>query len=245
MTDPRSLVRAPLLVPSPLERYYAQPTRRALAGDVILLALGDLGLEGNLAAVLGPEAPEHVFALAADFFGGEPYGVIVEVGSAATVEAAVRAAGWELDEDEPAMVLQPIPAAPPPPAELEIRLVTTEAELADFMALSGTGSRWVPSLAAARDPGVALLVGYLRDEPVATARISCLGAVGEINGVGTLPDQRRRGYGTAMTWAAIAEGQRRGCDAITLSASEMGYSVYRHMGFVPVCRYRTYLPPTG
>jgi hypothetical protein len=30
---------------------------------------------------------------------------------------------------------------------------------------------------------------------------------------------------------------------MTLTASEMGYPVYLRMGFVPVCRYRTYLPP--
>ncbi|HEU5423989.1 MAG TPA: GNAT family N-acetyltransferase [Nitrolancea sp.] len=247
MTDPRSIVRTPLLLPSSLEQYYEKtgPARRAADGDVILIATGWDAPDGNIAVVLGPAASERVFALADEFFGGEPYSVIVESESAAPVEASLRAAGWELDEDEPALFLQPVPAPPPPPADLDIRLVTTEAELADFMEVSGTGQRWVPSLAAARDPGVALLVGYVQGKPVATARINLLGRVGEINGVGTLPAYRRRGYGTAMTWAAIAEGVRRGCDAITLSASEMGYSVYRRMGFVPVCRYRTYLPPGG
>ena len=46
-----------------------------------------------------------------------------------------------------------------------------------------------------------------------------------------------------MTWAAVAAGLERGCDVIILSASEMGYSVYLRMGFVPVCRYRTYIRP--
>jgi len=30
---------------------------------------------------------------------------------------------------------------------------------------------------------------------------------------------------------------------LTLTATEMGYPVYLRMGFVPVCRYRTYVPP--
>jgi len=51
---------------------------------------------------------------------------------------------------------------------------------------------------------------------------------------------RRRGYGAAMTWAAIAEGVKRGCTAAALRATEMGESVYAAMGFVDVCTFRTY-----
>jgi GNAT superfamily N-acetyltransferase len=240
--DFRAIVRAPLLTPSPLQKYRAGPGRHAVYDDLVLTAMGGDGPDFNNMAVLGPIAPEWAFALADAFFD-TGYCVTVESETALPVEEALRVRGWALDEEEPALVLAPIPAIPPAPPGLTIQLVTNAAAFADFLAISQTVHRWVPSLRAAMDPAVALLVGYTGDEAVATARLACYGAVGEITGVVTAPTHRRRGLGTAMTWAAIAEGARRRCTAMTLTASEMGYPVYLRMGFVPVCRYRTYLPP--
>lgn len=212
--------------------------------DLVLTAMGGAGPDFNTMAVFGPVPPERAFTLADAFFG-TGYSVTVESETAGPVEEALRARGWQLDEEEPALVLAAIPVGPPPPPELTIRPVTTGEAFADFMALSGTARRWIPSLSAAMDPAVALFIGYRDDDAVATARLACYGAVGEINGVVTAPAYRRRGLGTAMTWAAIAEGARRGCTAITLTASAMGYPVYLRMGFVPVCTYRTYVPPAA
>lgn len=242
-TDLRSIVHTPLMVPSPLQRYRTNTGRQMVYDDLILVSAGQPGADFNTAMVLGAIAPERAFALADAFFGGTGYSVVVEVESAAPVEAAVQAHGWALDEEEPALVLALIPAPPPPPPVLTIRLVTTDAAYEDFFAISHTAHRWIPSLAAATDPAVALFVGYDGDAPVATSRIARYQDVGDITGVVTLPTHRRRGIGTAMTWAAIAEGARRGCTAMTLNATAMGFPVYRRMGFVPVCTYRTYLPP--
>lgn len=239
----RVIAQAPLRVPSPLERYRPAPTHRVVHGDVILTASDDAGLDFNMAIVLGPAPPTHVFALAGFFFAGTDYSVIVESETASLMEAAVRARGWRLDEAEPALVLTPIPVTPPPPPDLAIHRVTTERAFADFVAVTHPPSVFLPSLVAALDPAVALFVGYRDGTPVATSRIARYDDVGEINGVVTVPAERRRGLGTAMTWAAIAAGVDSGCTAITLSASAMGYPVYVRMGFVPVCVYRTYLPP--
>lgn len=238
----RLIIRAPLLLPSPLQPYRAEPGRHVVHDDLVLTAMGGEGPDFNNVAVLGPISPERAFALADAFFD-TAYCVTVESEVAGPVEEALRERGWILDEEEPALVLVPIPVGPSPPPDLAIRPVTTEAAFADFMALSHTAPRWVPSLRAAMDPAVALFVGYHGGEAVATARLACYGAVAEITGVGTAPAHRRRGLGTAMTWAAVAEGARRGCTAITLTASAMGYPVYLRMGFVTVCSYRTYQPP--
>ncbi len=240
--DFQAIVRAPVLIASPLQKYRTEPGRHVVHDDLVLTAMGGDGPDFNNMAVLGPIAPERAFALADAFFD-TGYCVTVESEVAEPVEQALRAQGWDLDEEEPALVLAPLPAIPPTPPDLAIHLVTTDASFADFMTISHTVHRWVPSLRAAMDPDVALLVGYVGDEAVATARLACYGDVGEITGVVTMPAHRRRGLGTAMTWAAIAEGARRGCTAMTLTASEMGYPVYLRMGFVPVCRFRTYLPP--
>ena len=60
--------------------------------------------------------------------------------------------------------------------------------------------------------------------------------------VGTLADARRRGVGTAATWAAVAAGRAWGCDKVVLQASEMGFPMYRAMGFRTVVRYAIFRP---
>jgi GNAT superfamily N-acetyltransferase len=215
-------------------------------GDVMLFAIGPADGGFREALVVGPSSPDRVFALAEEFFGlGARFNVTVEGEAAQPMEAALRDAGWLLDEEEPALVLTPLPATvPPPPPALKIRRVTDETGLADFRAVSGTGERIIPSLEAVLDPGVCLLVGYREGRPVATSRFNLQdGAIADINGVVTVPEERRRGYGTALTWAAIAEARARGCTAAELTATEMGYPVYVKMGFIPVCTYRTYVPP--
>ena len=241
----RAIIHTALMTPSPLGRYWLEPPRQVVQDDVILVAIGPPDGGFREALVVGSSAPERVFALAEEFFGhGARYRVAVEVEAAQPMERALHAGGWRLDEEEPALVLTPLPATiPAPPPDLRIRSVTEEAELADFRAVSGTGTTWVPSLAAATDPGVGLFVGYAEGKPVATSRFTVQDGVADIAGVVTAPEARRRGYGTALTWACVAEGRARGCTAAELTATEMGYPVYVKMGFVPVCTYRTYLPP--
>jgi ribosomal protein S18 acetylase RimI-like enzyme len=242
----RTITRAPLLRPSPLVRHRGAD-RREDHEHVALIATGGTGPDFNLVNVVGPEDPARVFAMADAFFGApDRYCVVVESETAAPMERALQARGWLLDEDEPALVLTPVPdAIPPCPPDLNIRRVTDELALAHFFAVSGLGQARVPSLAAALDPDVAVFVGYVDGEPAATSRLLCLGDVGEIVSVVTTPAVRRRGYGTAMTWAAVAAGKARGCTAMTLTASAMGYPVYVRMGFIPVCAYRTYVPPAS
>src|SRR5215213_7723060 len=146
--DLRAIFLRALRTPVPLTRYRPNPPRRAVAGDVMLLSLGDGPDDFREVIVVGPSPPERVFGLAADVFGaGATYRVALEVETAAPIEAALRAAGWRLDEEEPAMVLSPLPAAvPQAPPGLDIRLATDEAALADFRAVSGTSPTWVPSV---------------------------------------------------------------------------------------------------
>lgn len=242
MLDLRAVARAPLLVRSPLEAYASVPLRQLVSAEAVFSARGDGRGDDNVVVVLEAAQPERLLRQAAAFFAGAPYAVVVEVGQADELEHALRATGWVVDEEEPALVLAPLPAAiPAPPAELHLRRVVTESQLAHFIELAPQARRWLPSLQAALDPAVAALVGYLGERPVATARVACLGAVADLTGVVTAPPYRRRGYGTAMTWAAIGEAARRGCRAVTLTATAMGYPVYRLMGFEPVCSYRSYV----
>jgi GNAT superfamily N-acetyltransferase len=241
----RAIFHTVLLATSPLDRYHPGPIRRSSHGAVTLTTDGDAGPDFNHAVVLGPASPDQVFAVADPFFGDPAgYSVVVEAGAAPAVEEALRGRGWRLDEEEPALVLSPLPpTVPPAPWEIIIRQVADEAGFADFLQVSGTPSRFLPSVTAALDPAVALWVGYVGGLPVATSRLTCLGTVADLNGVAVVPEQRRRGYGTALTWAAVEAARAMGCAAAVLTATELGYPIYVGMGFRPVGIYRTYLPP--
>lgn len=243
----RAIVHTALVAPSPLERYRPGPIRRATHGAIALVSDGGQGPDFNRAVVLAPEQPERVFALAEAFFGYPAgYSIVVEAETAEAVEDVLRERGWHLDEEEPALVLQPLPTViPAAPPGLDIRPVVDAAGLVDFRGVSETPSVFLPSLAAALDPQVALFVGYSDGRPVATSRLTCLGPIAEITGVVTVPAARRRGYGTALTWAAIAGAMARRCTVAMLTASAMGYPVYVRMGFRPSGVYRTYVHMTS
>ena len=250
----RAIAQTPLRHPSPLQRYRATPGRHSVQGDLILSATGGDGPESNTAFVLGPMGPpdpqgpqdlahhpQAVFAHAARFFGPSAYALVVEQDAAPALQQALLADGWHLEEQEPALVLRSIPAAPPAAGPLRIERVDTPAALETFLTLSQTARGQIPSLQAAQDADVALFVGALDGEPVATSRLTRYGTVAEILGVSTLPAWRGRGFGTAMTRAAMHEAARRGAAALTLNATALGHGLYRRIGFEPAGHYLTYL----
>jgi GNAT superfamily N-acetyltransferase len=260
----RAHVYTALATPGPLAAFRPQPARRAIAGGVVFVAAGGRGPDFNYAVyavALQSATAAEIFRRADAFFGPyEPYSVVVDVEAATGVDEELRRRGWTMDEEEPALALPALPdPLPAPPAGLAIHRVCTEATLADFRAVNGAGSRWLPSLEAATAEGVAVFVGYATGADagavasaagdggtavaVATARVARHGDVGDVTGVVTRPEYRRRGFGTAMTWAAVAAARDMGCAAFVLTATELGYPVYRKMGFMPVCTLRTYLPP--
>ena len=235
-----------LMTPSPLGQYQAEQTRRAVVGDVVLLEVG-AGAHAERrhhAVVLGPVGWDELSERARGFYGVERIdSVELAAEYAPELEQALRDRAWKLAEEEPALVLEPAPdTLPAPPSELEIRRVRDTAGLEDFFSISRTGRRHVPSVEAVRDQNVGVLVGYVDGQAVATARLSGHGEVADIMGIVTRPDYRRKGYGTAMTWAAVGAGREMGCRTFLLTATEMGYPVYVKMGFIPVCTMRTYEP---
>jgi GNAT superfamily N-acetyltransferase len=149
------------------------------------------------------------------------------------------------DSPYPGMVLHPVPE-PPPPAEGVVVEAVAPADLEAFLQCSiDTGmppdaARQLFSPSFAADPDVKLFIGSLDGRPVGTAVAVRTGDVSGVYAVGTLPAARRRGVGSAMTWAAVAAGRAWGCDTIVLQASEMGYPIYVAMGFRTVVEYAQY-----
>jgi GNAT superfamily N-acetyltransferase len=215
-------------------------------GDVVLLEAGaqEAKEAHRHAIVIGAVEADELRGAAREFYGDERVDSVELVAESATaLEAELKRRGWRLGEEEPTLVLPAFPAMlPRAPEELIVKRVEDDAGLEAFFGVSGPGRRWVPSAAAARDPNVALLVGFVDGEAVATSRTSGHGTVADLMGVVTVPAFRRRGYGTAMTWAAVGAARDMGCGAFLLTASAMGYPVYVKMGFERICTLRTYEP---
>jgi ribosomal protein S18 acetylase RimI-like enzyme len=252
--------RGLIVGPSPLLRY-PPGGRHAMIDGVSLTSWGFKGASFNKAAAIGPTPPlARIQELAKAFFGAEPgaYGVLVEGNMGHPVEAELRAAGWTILEDEPALVLSTLPPLSPP--VLEIRRVTDEVGRRDFIAVAAAGfsestsgsdfgmteanldfDAFGPSLAAALDPDVAVFVGYAEGRAASSSIMYRVDEIAVLTGVATTPAYRRRGYARDLTWAAVRAGADRGCTFATLGGLGASFEMYRGMGFQHVCNHRLYV----
>jgi ribosomal protein S18 acetylase RimI-like enzyme len=96
-------------------------------------------------------------------------------------------------------------------------------------------------------PTFTVLIGYLSEEPVATAMLATTRGVGlaGIYSVATRRAHRRRGFGTGLTAAALAAAAAQGYDTAVLEPSPAGSPMYRRMGFAPLTTYlEAVVPPS-
>lgn len=86
-----------------------------------------------------------------------------------------------------------------------------------------------------------LFLGRVDGRPVACSLGFFGGGAVGVYGVGTVPDERGRGYGSHMTVAALDWGALQGARLAILHASELGFPVYRALGFEAVCTVSQFL----
>ena len=162
------------------------------------------------------------------------------------VAPLAAAAGLRRGDAVPRMVLAPLPPAPPAPADLVIRPVESARDLEEFIEVEVRAfdiprriaraafarHRW---LRATGEGSIQWLVGNHRDRPASIAAQMTWGGITAVFFVGTVPELRGRGFGRAMTWAAVDRGRQQGADSAWLHATPMGRPLYEAMGFRRQC----------
>jgi ribosomal protein S18 acetylase RimI-like enzyme len=83
-------------------------------------------------------------------------------------------------------------------------------------------------------------LGFLDDKAVCTSTVFYGAGVAGIYDVATLPEARGRGLGTALTLAPLLDARQAGYRIGVLQSSEMGFGVYKRMGFRHLCQIENF-----
>ena len=94
-------------------------------------------------------------------------------------------------------------------------------------------------------PPVYQYLGYLRDQPVATATLVRGDGEAGIYNVATISAARGSGIATAMTATVLRAARDLGCQTAILIATAPGEAVYRGLGFEECCRVGEYVWQPG
>jgi ribosomal protein S18 acetylase RimI-like enzyme len=188
---------------------------------------------------------------------GRRFSWLVDPFASALLPGQLEAAGLKETGRLPLMSADLAAEVEPKPVvgELEIRRVTTEPELAEFartiagiwqppsptfVDFFGRAARGVLGLGDGAQAGYTpfrTFVGYLDGEPVCTAQTALLHGVAVLFNIVTAADFRTRGFGSAMTLAAMGAARDEGYRTAVLQASPMGEPIYRRLGFTRLGQY--------
>lgn len=159
-------------------------------------------------------------------------------------ERALAPLGLEAGGLLPCFALAPRPI-PPAPDGLELRRVGPD-EWDEFLVTTATGfgmplpmveALYAPAMLD--EPALRAFIGYADGQPVVTSISARTGTTLGIYSIGTVPEARGRGYGTAATWHLLRDADP-GWEVAVLQASDMGRPIYERMGFTLVREFVEY-----
>ncbi len=83
-------------------------------------------------------------------------------------------------------------------------------------------------------------IGYLKGEAVSTSSVFFGGGAAGTYSVATLPEARGKGIGAAVTLGPLHKVREMGYRIGVLQSSEMGYNVYKRLGFRHLCQIENF-----
>lgn len=170
------------------------------------------------------------------------------------LQAHVVAAGFAFAGEQPGMAiaLDQLGPAPQTPKDITVGEVTGVEGIGAHMGLVASGSGLPPEFEQAFlallqrlpcGPGTPLRYFLAREqgEPVGTSLVVLSGGAAGIFSVATAPQARGRGVGTLVTDVALRAARDEGHRIAMLESSQMGYDVYRRLGFEEYCKIGHYV----
>jgi GNAT superfamily N-acetyltransferase len=180
------------------------------------------------AVLLEPSA----LADALSFLSGAPTFAVWTSETDQETAEVVAAAGLRPDTTTRPMVRLADAPLPDP-----VRGVELDAEPARVCRLNGVD----PDLLA----GVLGLRCVVTEDDTAGLAVQDVGEDVVLSFVATRPEARGRGLATAVTAAALRDAAERGVRGAVLQATPAAERLYARLGFVPVGRWREWVPPGG
>jgi ribosomal protein S18 acetylase RimI-like enzyme len=212
-------------------------------GPWLLIDAGVEMDEFNLAVPadpVGDAAVELAEAAAWHANRGRLFRMVLREQTDAVLGAAAQSRGFRVSSREPSMLLEQLPSVPDVRAGLAIRQAVTPEDIDGYGRVDAPGMHEVTlgiARTAALFPDFVMLLGELNGVAIATSMAVVTGDLVGVYNVQVQPECRGRGFGRAMTAAAIRAGQTRGANQASLQATPLGEPLYRAMGFRTVYYY--------
>jgi GNAT superfamily N-acetyltransferase len=197
-------------------------------------------------------APRDVLAIADEFFGRHRRSYTLTTAPwDEDLAAHVEAEGLWRFGTTPEMVCRRRLPDVDPPGGVELRRATTEAEIADALAVNGpayaslgmppeTMEAAIERFDRVLEPHLATVVAYDGDQPVASAQAMLSHGIAGVFWVGTVEAARGRGLGEAVCRWVTNWAFDQGAAAQSLEASTMGEPIYARMGYEELYRYTSW-----
>ncbi len=111
--------------------------------------------------------------------------------------------------------------------------------MSDSTAQSELWARMVQAPLSEQEP-LEFYVGYANGEPVTTGILFLRGGVAGLYYIATVPEERGKGYGSAMVKFLLSRSQGLGYHVAVLCAPSMSVNFYKNLGFRPLCMFQVY-----